>query len=105
MKACLQIKPMYCSRDYNYPSRFNQQYEKSTSNSAINNSCVGDAANAICYLSPGTTLDDIIAKFKWLYGSVELPDALMQEFYRIMQGKSGKVQAFVFHLEQALKVI
>ena len=22
---------MYCSRDYNFPSRFNQQYEKSTS--------------------------------------------------------------------------
>ena len=21
MKACLQIKPMYCSRDYNFPSR------------------------------------------------------------------------------------
>ena len=32
MKACLQIKPMYCSRDYNFTSRFNQQYEKSTSN-------------------------------------------------------------------------
>ena len=23
---------MYCSRDYNFTSRFNQQYEKSTSN-------------------------------------------------------------------------
>ena len=33
MKACLQIKPMYCSRDYNFTSRFNQQYDKSTSNS------------------------------------------------------------------------
>ena len=32
MKACLQIKPMYCSREYNFTSRFNQQYEKSTSN-------------------------------------------------------------------------
>ena len=28
-----QIKPMYCSRDYNFTSRFNQQYEKSTSKS------------------------------------------------------------------------
>ena len=32
MKACLQIKPMYCSSDYNFTSRFNQQYEKSTPN-------------------------------------------------------------------------
>ena len=24
----LQLQPMYCSRDYNYSSRFNQQYEK-----------------------------------------------------------------------------
>ena len=37
MKACLQIKQMYYSRDYNYPSRFNQQYEKSTSNYINNN--------------------------------------------------------------------
>ena len=32
---------------------------------AINKSCVGDAADAICCLLPGTTLDDIIEKFKW----------------------------------------
>ena len=32
MKACLQSKPMYCSREYNFTSRFNQQYGKSTSN-------------------------------------------------------------------------
>ena len=30
MKASLQQQPMYCSRDHNYPSRLNQQYEKST---------------------------------------------------------------------------
>ena len=30
MKASLQPKPMYCSRDYYYSSRFNQQYEKLT---------------------------------------------------------------------------
>ena len=30
MKASLQLQPMYCSRDHNYSSRFNQQYEKST---------------------------------------------------------------------------
>ena len=50
-------------------------------------------------------MDDILEKFKWLYGSVESLDTLMQEFYRIMQGKSEKVQTFVLHLERALKVI
>ena len=30
MKASLQQQPMYCSRDHNYTSRLNQQYEKST---------------------------------------------------------------------------
>ena len=30
MKASPQPKPMYCSRDYYYSSRFNQQYEKPT---------------------------------------------------------------------------
>ena len=34
MKASLQLQPMYCSRDHNYSSRFNQQYEKSTQYSA-----------------------------------------------------------------------
>ena len=29
----------------------------------------------------------------------------MQELYRIMQGKSEKVQTFVLHLERALKEI
>ena len=51
---------------------------------AINKSCVDNAVNAICCLSPGTTLDDIIAKVKGLYGSVESFDTLMQEFYRFM---------------------
>ena len=54
---------------------------------------------------PGATLDDILEKFKWLYWSVESPDALMQEYYCIAQGKSEKVQTFVLHLEQALKAI
>ena len=31
---------MYCSREYNFTSRFNQQYEKSTSNSDLNSSAV-----------------------------------------------------------------
>ena len=51
------------------------------------------------------TPDDIIEKIKWLYGSVKLFDTLMQEFYRIIQGKRERVQAFVLHLEQDLKAI
>ena len=45
-------------------------------------------ADAICCLPPSATLDDIIKMFKWLYGSVESFDTLMQEFYRIVQGKN-----------------
>ena len=62
---------------------------------AINKSCVEDAADAICCLPPGAMSDDIIEKFKWLYGSVESFDTLMQEFYRIVQGNNEKVQTFV----------
>ena len=71
---------------------------------AINKSCMGDAADAICCLPPGAVLDDI-EKFKWLYGSVESFDTLMQEIYRIVQGKNEKVQTFVLCLERALKAI
>ena len=72
---------------------------------AITKSSVGDAADAMCCLPPGATLDDILEKFKWLYGSVESSDTLMQEFYHIAQGKSEKVQTFVLHLERALEAI
>ena len=59
---------------------FNEQLVRA----AINKSCVGDAADAICCLPPRDTLDYIIEKFKWLYGSVESFDTLMQEFYQIV---------------------
>ena len=55
---------------------FNDQWVRA----AINKSCVGDVTDAICCLLPGATLDEIIEKFKWLYGSVESFDTLMQEF-------------------------
>ena len=66
---------------------------------------MGDVADALCCLPPGATLGDIIEKFKWLYGSVESFDTLMQEFYQIIQGKSERVQTFVLQLERALKAI
>ena len=66
---------------------------------------VGDAADAICCLPPGATLNDITKKFKWLYGSVESFDTWMQEFFQIVQGNGERVQTFVLHLEWALKVI
>ena len=72
---------------------------------AITKSCVGDGADAMCCLPPGATLDDILEKFKWLYGSIDYYDTLMLEFYHIAQGKSEKVQTFVLHLERALKAI
>ena len=56
---------------------FNEQLVRA----AINKSCVGDVADKICCVQPGTTLNDIIERFKWLYGAVESFDTLMQEFY------------------------
>ena len=70
---------------------------------AINKSCVGDVADAISCFPLRAMLNDIIEKFKWLYESVESFDTLMQEFYRIVQGKNEKVQTFVLHSERALK--
>ena len=72
---------------------------------AITKSCVRDAVDAMCCFTPGATLDDIVEKFKWLYGSVKSSDTLMQEFYCIAQGKSEKVQTFVLHLEWAPRAI
>ena len=64
-----------------------------------------DAADAMCCLLPGATLDDIWEKFKWLYRSIDSSDTLMQEFYCIAQGESEKVQTFALHLERVLKTI
>ena len=80
---------------------FNDQWVRAV----INKSCVGDVADAICCLPPGATLDDIIEKFKWLYGSMESFDTVMQEFSQIVQGKSERVQTVVLCLEWALKMI
>ena len=64
---------------------FNEQLVRA----AINKSCVVDVADVISCLLPGAMLYDIIEKFKWLYDPVESFDTLMQEFYRIVQGKMG----------------
>ena len=66
---------------------------------------MGDVVDAICCLPPRATSVDIIKKFKWLYGSVESFDTLMQEFYQIVQGKNERVQTIVLWLEWALKAI
>ena len=80
-------------------------FSKPLVRAAIAKSSVGNAADAMCCLPPGTTLDDILEKFKWLHGSVESSGTLMQEFYHIAQGKGEKVQTFVLRLEWALKAI
>ena len=85
--------------------RYHRNFSEQLVTAAITKSCVRDAADAMCCLPPGATLDDILEKFKWLYRSVESSDTLMQEFYHIAQGKGEKVQTFVLHLEWALKAI
>ena len=57
---------------------------------AITKSCVGDAADAMYCLPPGATLDDILEKFKWLYGSEESSDTLMQDSIKLLKEKVRK---------------
>ena len=97
-KDTIQFKQWYHAIS-NAWKNFNEQLVRA----AISKSCVGDVADAICCLPPEATLYDILEKFKWLYGSIESSDTLMQVFYRITQGKREKVQTFVLHLEMALK--
>ena len=80
-------------------------FNKQLVRTAINKTYVGDVVDAICCFPLRATLDDIIEKCKWLYGSVESFDTLMQEFYQIVQGKCERVQTVVPHLGWALKVI
>ena len=49
---------------------FNEQLVRAP----ITKSCVGDAADAMCCLPLEATLDDILEKCKWLYGSIESSD-------------------------------
>ena len=82
-----------------------RHFSKQLIRAALNKLCVGDDANAICCLLPVTTLDDFIENIKWLYGSVESFDTLMQEVYWIVHSKSKRVQTFILCLEQVLKAI
>ena len=90
---------------YDAISDTHKNFSEQLVRAAITKSCVGDATDAMCCLPPGATLDAILEKCKWLYGSAESSDTLMQEFYCIAQGKSEKVQTFVLHLQWALKSI
>ena len=58
---------------------------------------------AVYHLKPPWLIS--LKRFKWLYGSLESFDTLMQEFYQIVQGKNKRVQTFVFHLDRTLKAI
>ena len=73
---------------------FNDQWVKA----AINKSCVGDLAYAICGLLPRASKN-----LNGCMGSVESFDTLMEALYQIVQGKSERVQTFVLHFEWALK--
>ena len=78
---------------------FNEQLVRAS----INKSRVWDAADAFCCLPPEAMLDDIIEKFKWLYGSMESFNTLMQQFCQIVQGKSERVQTFCPSFRMSLK--
>ena len=58
--------PCFSGTERDARKNFNEQLVRP----AINKSCMGDVADSLCCLPPGATLDSIIEKFKWLYGSV-----------------------------------
>ena len=72
---------------YHAISDAHKKFQQQLVRAVITKSCVGDAADAMCCLPPGATLDNILEKFKWLYGSVESSDTLMQEFYELLKEK------------------
>ena len=65
MKASLQLQPMYCSRDHNYSSRFNQQYEKATQYANVLVFQDHFMKYVLAYVTPDQTAKTIA---KFLYG-------------------------------------
>lgn len=80
-------------------------YNEISVRAAISTSCIGDAANALSNLRVGYTVDTVIKEFNYLYGQAESFDSLMQEFYKLNQGKGEKISAYTVRLKSVLSAI
>ena len=59
-------------------------------------------ADLVQYLGLHAPVSEIINSFELVYGTVAFFDILMQNFYKLQQGKSEKVTVYVTQLERAL---
>ena len=63
------------------------------------------AAELVWYLGLQALVSEIINKLELLYGTMASFDILMQNFYKLQQGKAEKVTMYVTWLEGALNVV
>ena len=80
-------------------------YSESDLREGIQRSLKGAAADTVCNVSPGASLDAIIEKFSIIYGNIKSFDLLMRDFYRADQGKDETVTFFAMQIEGLLSQI
>lgn len=69
---------------------------------AIRNSLRGEAGRIVNRLGPGATIDAILAKLDGVYGTVELGENLLSEFYSARQKQSEDVSKWSCRIEDLL---
>ena len=60
---------------------------------------------AVHYLGLQAPVSEIINKLELIYGTLASFNILMQNFYKLQQGKTEKVLVYVTHLEGALNTV
>ena len=80
-------------------------YSESAMREGIQRSLKGPAADTVCDMGPGASLDTIIKKFSIIYGNVKSYDLLMGDFYRADQGQKETVTSFATRIEGLLSQV
>ena len=62
-------------------------------------------AELVQYLGPQAPVSEILNKLELIHGTVASFDILMQNFYKLTQGKTEKVPVYVTFLEGVLNVV
>ena len=71
----------------------------------IRRSVRGQAADMARFMGPNVSPTEILKKLDVIFGRIATVDTLMQEFYKLVQGKTEKVATFAGRLEDALNHI
>ena len=79
-------------------------YPESVVRESIMRSLKGAAADMACYMGPTAGVSKILEKLSVIFGTVTSFNMLMQNFYKISQGKE-KVPSFATKLEGTLNKI